>query len=256
MPSIGARMLGVAEADVGLGALGGGGRLEMLRVLHLAAAGGDLFGVGAGHGHGRALGLDLALERFELGRGCVERGTRLIRFLRRGHAPLRQPLGARRGEPRILEIGGRGRDLGFGRGEHGFRLSDLIGGLPLLQTERGLRLAHLGGHPGRCLRVIRVVSLQLVGRDHREPLILRDPIAFLHHQLGDLPGDLRADDHVVGGDQAGQDQRRRWSLGVAVDRDPSGDQHEEQHEAAGTGHRHHQRKKERAREKQLYETTV
>ncbi len=52
-----------------------------------------------------------------------------------------------------------------------FGLRDLIGGLALLEAQRGLRLADLRGHAGGGLRVVGGVGLQFVRRDHGEPLI-------------------------------------------------------------------------------------
>ena len=90
--------------------------------------------------------------------------------------------------------------------------------------------------PFDVLRVVGGVGLQLVGRDHRDQLILLDGVAFLDQQLRDLPGDLRADDDVVGGDDAGEGQRGGRALGVAIERQGAGDEDDEDDETAGTGH--------------------
>jgi hypothetical protein len=52
-----------------------------------------------------------------------------------------------------------------------------------------------------------VIGAQLVGHDHRDHLSLRHGVALIDEQLSDLPADLRADDDVLSGDDAGEDER-------------------------------------------------
>ena len=68
---------------------------QVLAGLDLAAARGDLLGVGARQGHRGALRLDLAARASRASRlRRVERGPGLIELLRRGDALLGQVLGA------------------------------------------------------------------------------------------------------------------------------------------------------------------
>ena len=76
--------------------------------------------------------------------------------------------------------------------------------------------------------VIRDIGPQLVGRDDRNELIFLHDVAFVDGQLTDQPGDLRADDHLVGCDDTGERERRRAA--VQIDVRPGAEQHEDQEE--------------------------
>src|SRR5262249_20607903 len=115
--------------------------------------------------------------------------------------------GARVGQPRVLEIRARRLQLRLRGGERRLRLRDLVRRLPLLEAQRRLRLTDLRREARRVLRVIVDVGLQLVGRDDGGQLARLDLIPFFDVQVADLPRDLRADDDVVGRDDAGQSQR-------------------------------------------------
>jgi hypothetical protein len=77
----------------------------------------------------------------------------------------------------------------------------------LLEAQGGLGLLDLRGEPGRVLRVVRGVGLELVGDEHGQPLPLLDGIPLVHGELADLAGDLRAHEHVVRGHDPGEGDR-------------------------------------------------
>ena len=85
--------------------------------------------------------------------------------------------------PCLLQFRGGRADLRNDRRQRRFRLVDLIRGLPLLEPERRLRFAHLGGEAGDVVRVVRGIRLQLFGIDDREQLVLLDRVALGHQQL-------------------------------------------------------------------------
>src|SRR5438105_715247 len=82
----------------------------------------------------------------------------------------------------------------------------LIGALPLLKAKRCLAFRDLRSEARRALLVKGAFCHELVGRDDREHLVLLDLVALLNQQIGNLAADLRADDHVVRGDDAGEHQ--------------------------------------------------
>ena len=66
-------------------------------------------------------------------------------------------------------------------------------------------------------------------------MILRDHVAFLHAQLADLAADLRADDDVVGRDEAGEGQRGRAGAEDEVDAGAD-DEHRDEEEGKPLAH--------------------
>jgi hypothetical protein len=58
--------------------------------------------------------------------------------------------------------------------------------------------------------------LELVWRDDGQQLIALHGIPFFHEELPDSAGELRTDDGVVGGDDAGEDQRLGTGMDVVV----------------------------------------
>ena len=107
-------------------------------------------------------------------------------------------------EPRVLAVGLGRLLLRDGRRERRLGLADLVAGLLLLEAQRRLALLHLRAEPLGGVRVVGDVGAQLVRRDDGEQLVALHRVAFVDQQLADLAGDLRADDDVVGGDDAGQ----------------------------------------------------
>jgi hypothetical protein len=112
----------------------------------------------------------------------------------------------------------------------------LIRRLPLLEAQRRLRLAHLRRQALHVLGVVRGVGPQLVGPDDGEQLPLADGVPFTHLQLRDLPRHLRTDQHVVGGDDTGQDQHGRAAVGVDVRGGETEDDDEEDEQRAKATH--------------------
>ena len=94
-------------------------------------------------------------------------------------------------------------------GQRGGRLRDRVGRLVFLVVQRGFRLAHLRAGASLARREILAVGRQLPRVDDGDHLIPRHPIAFDDRQLRQPSIDLRADDDVVGGDDAGEDERGR-----------------------------------------------
>src|SRR5262249_12828212 len=86
--------------------------------------------------------------------------------------------------------------------------------------------------PRDVLLVVGGVGLELVGRDDGDELSALHRVAFLDEQLRDLAADLRTDDHVVGGDDAGEGERRRPHAAVGVGPGAGGDRKNEQEEQA------------------------
>ena len=135
--------------------------------------------------------------------------ARLIELLLRDHTFLRHPLGAVERDLRVLELRFRGHLLRLGGGEIRFGLADLIVGLPLLEAQRRGAFRDLRAGARGAGAVERLLLLQLARVEHRDHLIGLDLIAFVHVELVDAAGNLRADDDVVGRDNAGEDERHR-----------------------------------------------
>ena len=85
-------------------------------------------------------------------------------------------------------------------------LPDLVARLRLLVLQRRLGLRHLRSRSPLVVEVIRLVGAQFLGFNNREQLPGLHRVAFLHQHLRKLPLNLRACHHIVGGDDAGQDQ--------------------------------------------------
>ena len=100
-----------------------------------------------------------------------------------------------------------------------------------LEPQSGFGLAHLRREPLRVLSVVGLVGLKLAGVNHRQALVLLDLVAFLDQELRNQPGDLRADDDVVGRDDTGQHERRRRPVEVGVE-PGAGAEHDDEHEEA------------------------
>ena len=208
--------VGIGEPHVGLGPLRAD-RLElMLRRGDGAPPDAHLLGVRACDLQRRTLAFGLARQRIQPGARRIEGRARLIELLRRCQPRLGQLLRSLVSHAGVLEIRLGGRPLRIGRGDRRLALPDLLAQLPLLKTQRRLALTHLRGQAFGAVLVVGAIRLQLRGRDHREQLPARHRVALGDLQLGDLTGDLRADDDVVGGDDAGEDERRRWQVGIPV----------------------------------------
>ena len=238
--------LGVAQPDVRLGLLSRGGGLHVLIGFDLVSPRRHLLGIGPRERNGRTLGIDLLDERVELRLRRVGGRAGLIELLGRGDALLSQTLSAGVNEARVLQIGGRRLDLRVARREHRLGLLDLIGGLTLLEPERGFGLANLRRQPLAVLRVVSGVGLQFVGSDYREQLPFLDRVSFLHEELRNLAGDLRAHDHVVGRHDAGEQERGGGPVRVDVSPDRHGNDYERHDESTRTLHKF----------KQVYQTLV
>ena len=92
-------------------------------------------------------------------------------------------------------------------GQGRLSLLDLIFRLPLLVSKRGLVFPYLRLNALDCVGVVGAVGFQFVRRHHRDELILLDLIAFPYHQLPDLSSYLWTDNHVLGRDNSGQNER-------------------------------------------------
>jgi hypothetical protein len=196
----------------------------------------NLLGVCARQSYGRTLRLDLFPQRRHARLCRVVRGSRLIELIHRCDAPARhllQPIG---GQARILEVGFRRSFLRFSGRQRCFSLSNLIGDLALLESQSRRAFLDLRGDAFGAVCVIRALLLQLVRLDHSHHLILLHDVAFVDEDLADLTGDLRADNDVVGRDDAGQDQRGRRPLRVVVSADRRGDHEHQEHCAANAFH--------------------
>jgi hypothetical protein len=66
------------------------------------------------------------------------------------------------------------------------------------------------------VRVVLAVGAKLVGGDDREQLAALHEVALLDEEALQPPGHLRRHDDVVGGHDAGQDQRGRPGVHVVV----------------------------------------
>src|SRR5262249_10499262 len=66
------------------------------------------------------------------------------------------------------------------------------------------------------LRVVCAVGRELVRRDDRQQLLAHDRVALFHEEPADLAADLRTDDDVVGGYDAGENQDGRPRDGHVV----------------------------------------
>src|SRR5205085_267007 len=69
----------------------------------------------------------------------------------------------------------------------------------------------------RVLSVVRGVRPQLIGSRDGDELAFLDVVTLVDQETAELPGYLRADNHVVGRDDAGQHQRRRRVIQVGID---------------------------------------
>jgi hypothetical protein len=164
---------------------------------------------------------------------------------RRARRPSATGRGALEHEPRVLEIGDSRGLLRLGGGERRLGLADLVDRLPLLVAQRGLAFLDLRAEALGAVLVIGDVGSKLVGRDHGHELALADDVSLVDEELPDLARDLRADDHVVGRDDAGEGQAGRAAVHVP--------------EGGVAGAAEHQQDEERAYDlhvKQLYKTLV
>ena len=151
-----------------------------------------------------------------------------------------------------LQVHAGVRELGVRRGplrrnslERRFGLGDLLVHLTPFEPERSFALLHLDAHALGRVRVELAFLPELVEREHRDELVLVDGIALVDQQLLEPPADLRADDDFVGGDDAGQDQRRGRAVVVP---DAGGDTRDQEDENEKTANH--------VCDKQLYETGV
>jgi len=92
-------------------------------------------------------------------------------------------------------------------GHRSFGLLDLIGELPLLQTQRGLALANLRRDPLSAVFEVGAFGPQLPGIDLGDGLAPFHFVAFLDQERHQSSADLRRHADVVGGDDAGQHER-------------------------------------------------
>jgi hypothetical protein len=117
-----------------------------------------------------------------------------------------------------------------------FGLADLICSLPLLVAKRCFGLLHLRRQTGDVVGVVRRIGTQFVGRNHGDELIFLDDIALRDQELPDLPADLRADDDVIGRDDARQHKGGRGAAREHVGADTGGDHEQEQEADRSSGH--------------------
>jgi len=113
----------------------------------------------------------------------------------------------------------RGRKVGFG-------LADLIRNLSLLVAKGCRALGHLRGRGCRTGAVIRLFLLELAGVEHGNHLTGFHLIALVDVQLLDASGNLWADHHIVGRDDAGENEGHRTRGGPPVV-GTAGDQNQE-----------------------------
>jgi hypothetical protein len=227
--------LGVGEPHVGLRSLRGGRLLHVLGRLQLAGLHHDLLRVGLRQGERGLLRLDLSRKRIGMRARDFVRHARLVHLLG-GRYPLVGELArALELELRVLERGAGFSALRFGRGQRGGRLRDRVGRLVFLVVQRGFRLAHLRAGAGLARREVLAVGRELARVDDGDHLIARHPIAFHHHQLRQPAIDLRADDDVVGGDDAGQDEGGRSPEADVRHRNAGGGHKEEDENTAAHG---------------------
>jgi hypothetical protein len=145
-------------------------------------------------------------------RAVVGRARQVIGLCRIG-ALLVQIGFAREIQPGVFEIGVALGRLGDGGGQIGLGLFDLVLRLRLLKAQIGPGLVHLGRGLRGAVRIKRQVRPPLLGLDQSEEVARLDRIAFLDPQLLEPALDLRADDHVVGGDDAREQQMSRPIIG-------------------------------------------
>ena len=127
------------------------------------------------------------------------------------------------------------------------RLRDLVDALPLLQPQRRLALEHLGAGAVGAERIEGALLPQFVGREHGQQLARCDDVALLGLELGDAPGDLRADHDVIRGHDAGQGERGRRAAGVPPRADGEADDQQQSDRAQQAFHEQF---------KQVYQTRV
>ena len=108
------------------------------------------------------------------------------------------------------------RQLRLGRGEVRLGLVDLFAQLLLLVAQGGLRLHDLRRDPLDVVHGIRALRAEFVGRDDGNDLPALHDVALLHAKVVDAAANLRADDEVVGGHHAGEDERVRLAIQVEV----------------------------------------
>src|SRR5439155_24178815 len=101
--------------------------------------------------------------------------------------------------------------------------------LKLFVTNSSLRLLNLRSDPFGVVCRVGALGAKLVGRDDCDQLSLLNAVAFADEQLVDAAADLRSDDNVVGGDNAGQLQLRNGTIEVPV-RAAGGGKHDEKRE--------------------------
>src|SRR4029078_4627052 len=136
----------------------------------------------------------------------------------------------------------RGRECGFG-------LTNLIGGLLLLEADGRLTFSDLRAYPLRAVVVVLHVGTQLVGVNDAEQLPALDEVAFFHEQLAELPADLRRDDDVISRDESRKDDGRHSTVRQVV-----GKAADEQHDDESRKEFAHGRPAGRV--KQMYKTFV
>ncbi len=156
--------------------------------------------------------------------------ARLVELLLRDHALLGHPFRAIEVDLRVLELRLRRHLLRLRGGEVRFGLANLVSGLPFLKAESGGALRHLRARALRARGVVRLLLLEFAGIEHADHLVDLHQIALVDRELLDTSGDLGADDHVVGRDDAGEDQRDRPRAQVVVVAG-AGDEHQENQRA-------------------------
>ena len=88
-------------------------------------------------------------------------------------------------------------------------LLDPVLGLPLFVSQQGFVLSHLRRDTFDRVLVVSAICLQFVRHHDGDQLIARHQITFLDQQLPDLTTDLRADDHILSGNDPSENQRHR-----------------------------------------------
>ena len=133
-------------------------------------------------------------------------GARLIQRLLRINLLVEKALGALIIQAVQLQVGFGFVFLRLRRCQRRLRLFDLVARLRLLIFQRRLGFRNLRSRSPLGVKVIGLVSAQFLGFDHGEQLPGLYRVAFFYQHLGKLPLNLRACHHIVGGDDAGQDQ--------------------------------------------------
>ena len=228
--------LRVCESHVGFRRLRDGRLVLRSRALESAVPHGDLLGSRFGERQCGACRFDLLVDRIGARLRDRIRGTRLIGFLWRNTAAAKHRFVAVECHLRVCDVRDSLIPACDRTAQRGLGLVNLVGGLLLLISERGLALLNLFCGPFLAAREERAIGGELPRRKHGKQLSLVNRVTLLDEELGDLSTDLRADDDIVGRDDAGEREAvRRSHVEVGTDQDEDRDSADHCQPLSGTG---------------------